>query len=577
MLRIRLDSFRSPALYAGAALLVVAGCGSDPADPGDGPPAECSDANTVTLAPGQSVVRAARDARVFCISSPAGGDYVLVPFAGTAPSTAVVQLQIESEHVLAPAAAAQPAPPAATPGWPEAAGAAHAGDGPDGAHAELRRRELRELVPLVRPGRAAAAPAGPAHPVRTPTVGSLVSYNARADSACAAPYTRAGRVVAVTQRAVVVADTLNPGGGFTEAEYLALGMTFDTLVTPLTTEHFGTATDLDGNERTVLFFTQEVNRLSPPGSGRIVNGFFYARDLFPKVGTDRLQACPASNEAEILYLSVPDPTGSLGNVRQKESVLRASPSTMAHEVQHLVNAARRLHILRSAEPFEAVWLNEALSHTAEELLFFRASRLAPRSNLGAAQIQGAGADAVEAFNAHQLPNVRRLEFYLGEPDGSSLYSEEDTFASRGASQSFLRYAMDRRGQGEVGFLRALVDAPDAGIANLAARVGGEATLRDWLADWAVAIYADERVDGLAPQHRLASWNLASLFQALNIQPYPATTRALGQTASTQVTIQGGGAAYLRFRVGEAERGRVVFTSPSGALPSELRVTLLRTR
>ena len=42
-----------------------------------------------------------------------------------------------------------------------------------------------------------------------------------------------GKVVAITDKAIVVADTANPAGGFTDAEYRSIGVTFDTLVDPV--------------------------------------------------------------------------------------------------------------------------------------------------------------------------------------------------------------------------------------------------------------------------------------------------------------------------------------------------------
>src|SRR5204863_8605906 len=93
-----------------------------------------------------------------------------------------------------------------------------------------------------------------------------------------------------------------------------------------------------------------------------------------------------SNFAEMFYLIVPDPSGTInGNVRTKAEVTQSSISVLAHEYQHLINAARRLYI-NDAEDFEEVWLNEGLSHIAEELLFYRTAGLQPRSNIDATTI-----------------------------------------------------------------------------------------------------------------------------------------------------------------------------------------------
>src|SRR5207237_6983313 len=109
-------------------------------------------------------------------------------------------------------------------------------------------------------------------------------------------------------KAIVVADTGNPSGGYTDSEYASLGTTFDTLIDPLDRAAFGDPSDIDGNGRVVLFFTKTVNDLTPKGSSSYVGGYFYARDLFPTTGTADLDACPTSNVGEMFYIMVADPS-----------------------------------------------------------------------------------------------------------------------------------------------------------------------------------------------------------------------------------------------------------------------------
>src|SRR5678815_5511223 len=80
------------------------------------------------------------------------------------------------------------------------------------------------------------------------------------------------------------------------------------------------------------------------------------------------------------YALVPDPNGLFSDSRSKADVLDFTNSTLAHEYQHLINAGRRLYVT-IAPTFEDTWLNEGLSHIAEELLYFKATKLAPRQNL----------------------------------------------------------------------------------------------------------------------------------------------------------------------------------------------------
>src|SRR5436190_1747936 len=83
----------------------------------------------------------------------------------------------------------------------------------------------------------------------------------------------------------------------------------------------------DGNGRAIPFFTRSVNKLSPAGSGEVVLGFYYGRDLLPKQGP--LGSCPGSNEAEMFYLLVPDPNGVNGNIRKKSDVAATTNSVVA--------------------------------------------------------------------------------------------------------------------------------------------------------------------------------------------------------------------------------------------------------
>ena len=180
-------------------------------------------------------------------------------------------------------------------------------------------------------------------------IGSFVVLNANSDQNCSSPINTRRASPAVTTTAIVVADTANPTGGFTDAEYLSFATTFDTLIGPLDIATFGQPSDVDKNGKTIIFFTKEVNKLTPRGSGGVVGGFFFERDLFPKTDTPDLFGCAASNFAEMYYSLVPDPTGRFSDSRSKKNVQELTPSTLAHEFQHLINAGRRLYVNNADE------------------------------------------------------------------------------------------------------------------------------------------------------------------------------------------------------------------------------------
>src|SRR5262249_769104 len=78
-----------------------------------------------------------------------------------------------------------------------------------------------------------------ANSANIPAIGSLLKFNVNAVDYCDNPDYRTGKVVAITNKAIIVADTSNPSGGFTDAEYQSIGVTFDTLVDPVDRAAFG--------------------------------------------------------------------------------------------------------------------------------------------------------------------------------------------------------------------------------------------------------------------------------------------------------------------------------------------------
>lgn len=393
--------------------------------------------------------------------------------------------------------------------------------------------------------------------IRTPQVGEQLTFNANHQSTCDNPVLRTGRVVAVTEHAVVVADNQNPAGGFTDAEYQGFGEAFDTLVWPVDTRTFGEPTDIDRNGRVIIFFTRAVNDLTPQGASFFYGGFTYSRDLFPKKETKELGACAASNQAEMFYMLVPDP--ARGGAFSLSEVRRTTVGTLSHEFQHLINAARRLYYVKAGDNWdEVVWLNEGLSHIAEELTFYQASGLGPRQDLDVAKIVARpGAPAAEL--SYQRANFSRLNSFYGDPEGNSPYDTDDDLATRGAIWQFLRYEADLRPDDRA-FFNALANSGTRGMENLQARMGSDPIPA--FRDWAVSIYTDNAVGGVDSRYTQPSWNFRSILPAIRQGGgFPLRTRQLAGGATT-LRLHAGGAAYLRF--GVAPGGRADLTLSTGA-------------
>ncbi len=461
-----------------------------------------------------------------------------------------------------------------------------------GFERQLRLRERRELEPYTSTARerfgrgtpSAANVAGgdaAAAQVNPPAVGSFVTLNAQALSACSQPNTRTGRVVAVSQRAVIVADTANPIGGYTDSEYESIAATFDTLTYPLDVEYFGEPTNVSGFNRIILFYTRAVNQLTPPNAPFVVGGFFFARDLYPKRTRDGVPGCSNSNEREMMYLLVADPTGQVnGNTRSKNDVTRLNRTTLAHELEHLINAGQRLYITPNATTNEEVWLDEGLAHTAEELLYLRIAGFGSRENLDLADIAPNAATA-QIFTNYAAQNFARWVGYLRAPESQSPYAPNDSLSTRGAAWHFLRYAAGRQPQNEAAFYRKLVGGPGIGIANLTAAIPGGA-LQTWLRDWAVANFADDLADNLDPRYTVPAWNFRSILPSLSIGgqtlgSYPLATRTLPSNLVRRVNLAGGGSGYLRFSVPAARSALISVSFNGQAPPDNVQLAIVRYR
>lgn len=408
-----------------------------------------------------------------------------------------------------------------------------------------------------------------------PSVGALMSINVETDNLCSTNDVRTGRVVSVGDHVIILADTTNPSGGLTAGQYAALATQFDSLVFPAVTEAFGAPNDVDGNQRVVAFFTRAVNELTPPGAGTVNAGFFLSRDLRPAA------SCPTSNVGELLYLMAADPAGAVnGNARSVADVQARAPRTMAHELEHLVNASRRL-AQGQGTPLEETWLDEGMAHVAEELLFYRASGLSSRANLDTAVVN----DGVlkGAFFQHAFSNFTHLREWLLAPTAEGAFQPaDDDVASRGAAWAFLRYAADRQGGSEAELWSALAGSTLTGMDNLQAVLGADPL--PLYRDFTAAIYADDAA-GLtqAPAFTQPSWNFRALYAALDFDPaagctcvYPLAVRNPANGVADSFTLaEGGGTAYLRMGVSAGAFAGVTVRSGGANPPATIRMTVIR--
>lgn len=304
----------------------------------------------------------------------------------------------------------------------------------------------------------------------------------------------------VSDRAVLYQDLNAPSGGFSAADFQALGRLFDDPIYDAIIETFGAPSDVDGDGRIIILFTPVVNEMTPRNSQGFIAGFFYGLDLTTQ---------PNSNRAEIFYSLVPDPAGQFSDPRATSDVLRAVPPVLAHEFQHMVHFNQRF-LVRNA-PSEEQWLSEALAHTAEDVV--------------AAVLRARGDGRANEFFGS---NLARARLYLADPGGASLINDEPpgSLEERGAQWLFIKYIMGHYGGTDL--LGQLTQTTLSGVANVTSATG-----RSWsalLADWSVALWADDapELQGLTldPRFTFPELNLREEYAQRN-QPFPLGPVSIG--------------------------------------------------
>lgn len=426
---------------------------------------------------------------------------------------------------------------------------------------------------------------------------------------------------AVGESVVLYEDTLAPRRGFSGDQYRQLRDEFERFVFPVDTAYFGAPVDIDGNGRVAVVFTPEVNALSPTGGEAFVGGFFLPTDLAESGdGGGNASAaagtCPVSNEAEVIYLPVPDPSGRYGQEVSRERALRNARSVTAHELEHLLSAEQRVFrtpVGEGENPFaglESAWLSEGLAHLAEEVVGLAMAGLRERAGLDFAEAVGSGERRREAFNAFHINNFARARLFMRNPNGTSAIPVEDpggrlSLEMRGFGWLFARFLGDRLGpdggssplggSAEHRLFRTLSRGGDrrtTGVENVLRAGRTVSSGRDgssWeglLADFGIAVAADDSVR-LVRERRFLSWDLGDVYAGLHRnlpgdfrEGYPLRLHPLDFT-STAVSFDLNRSTAAYFRLGAASGSpsyAIRVTSPDGtALPTGARPQILLVR
>ena len=422
------------------------------------------------------------------------------------------------------------------------------------------------------------------------------------------------RVQAVGDEVALLADTAIADDAVSQIDWSGLAGEYDRSVLGVPEAYFGQATDIDGNQHVLVLFTPEVNKLTEKGSDVRIGGFFIPADLADsgdgsKGGSDTDGTCPASNEAEIVYLLAPDPTAEFSDSVSVEAALRTGIGASPGEFEHLINTGNRL--IKQGGSFsqlESTWLDEGLSHIAEEAVGLKRAGLPVRDNLDLSQA-AADSQKVAAFNNFHLQNFLRLRRFLINPDSTRALASEDpqgteSLEMRGFSYLFLRWLGDHYGPSGTGavdgsneqeLFRMLARGSGSlatGITNVETAVqqvtGSEVSWNELIRDFAAVPAADDTVPNTSARLQLRTWNLPLVFRQLSEnegtgsafpEVYPLELTDLGSPQRTTVSmeVRGSTARYFRVSAPSGNDLTVRLTGPGNTLlgSSSSRLLVLR--
>jgi len=372
-----------------------------------------------------------------------------------------------------------------------------------------------------------------------PVVGDQRSFKVCKTATCASFVTVGATAKFVGAHGAIFLDDTVPAGGYTQTDIDSIGALFEQYLYPIDTTAFGRESDIDGNGVVIALLTDRINALSPncAQTGQFIAGYFFGLDLLND---------PNSNGGEVFYGLVPDPGVPL--CFAKDQVQRRLGGTFIHEFQHMISYNR--HVLLGGGEAEETWLNEGLSHFAEEL----GGRLVP----------DAFCPTTNCLTQYVRDDLSNARDYFNSPESYALVeagTSNGSLPERGANWLFVRWLADRSPTDSVlgtDMTRRLNGAGSPGgltttggqnVVAAAALFQPGISLSILVGQWHLANFAESRGGFTEPSGRLGyrSWDLAAAFDAL----FPAPTYPLrpdstdGSDYASGGILRGGSGVYLR--------------------------------
>jgi hypothetical protein len=543
-------------------VLAIAACGSDDPNP---PGTDCSSVSPTVLSAGQFVILDASDDA--CVRIPGAAsqetEYLYVALSGDGTV---------SQNGTAAAYHLQGGPtPSAVVARLGEAPLDHAPSAAVAFHDGLREREriLSQQPAVVSASRARISTSSVA--TVPPVVGSVRTFDVCATTTCDSFVQSTATAKVVGQRVAIYLDDEAPAG-FTQGDLDEVGALFDAHLYAIDTTAFGSEPDLDDNGVVIVLLSQHVNDLSADcnSTGSIILGFFFGLDLLP--------AEDHSNDGEIFYGAVPRQDMPNCSAYTKAVVTRSLPGVFIHEFQHMISFNQ--HVLVRGGNVEETWLNEGLSHYAEEL--------------GGREVPDEFCPAFSQCEDQFLgDNIFNAYGYLNDPEATFLIAPSGsggTLDERGAAWLFVRWLGDHFAASQplaTEVTRGLLQTNLTGAANVEAVTGED--FPTLAAQWQLANYVTN-LPGFTPSSnrlRYTSFDLRARYgansPAVFEKPYPLTPDSTKNGLYDRTgMLRGGSGRHVRIiqTVGSSEVA-FVLTDGSGSTPvastAAPRIALVRVR
>ena len=424
-------------------------------------------------------------------------------------------------------------------------------------HDFLRQQERGHYAGVALAAQTAAAAPAPAQLAGPPAVGSTRTFKVCSNLTCSSLATVTATAKTVNGKMAIYVDNNAPANGLTQGALDTLGALFDTKLYAIDTTAYGRESDIDTNTVVVVLMTNVVNQLVTKTQCQtqgFVAGFFFGADIDPQFASQ-------FNKGEIFYSIVADPDSTLSCAHSVARLKSLVPVTFIHEFQHMISYNQHV-LVRGGSP-QVTWLDEGMSHFAEEL--------GGRSFLPADNATFSNFVIGDLINAYQYLDSSATHFLAFSSGIGSL-------AERGAAWLLVRYLADQYAADTsfasiTAFTRSIALSNSVGATAISNAAGGT-PFTTIVERWALANYVSD-LPGFTPPPELQyrSWRFRLTFASLNSQapsifkkPFPLTPPVTrGDSVSLSGTLHAGSANYaLAFQRQSAPGFDLLFSGPNGA-------------